>query len=125
MMKKQRPVNLNLFTIRFPRTAIVSILHRITGVLIFLSLPLLLCALQQSISSADSFAHLQASLASVLGKIFAWFILSAFLCHILAGLRHLFMDMGVGETLKAARFSAALVLTLVIFSMLGLGFLLW
>jgi len=125
MMNKQRPVNLNLFTIRFPRTAIVSILHRISGVLIFLSLPLLLCALQQSISSADSFAHLQASLASPLGKLLAWFILSAFLCHILAGLRHLLMDMGVGETLGIARFTATLVLVLTILSMLGLGFLLW
>ena len=124
-MKDPRPVSLNLLTIRFPRTAIVSILHRISGVLIFLSLPILLCALQCSIQSAESFEHVKTLLSLPLGKLFAWFILSVFLCHILAGLRHLSMDMGIGETLKAARFSAALVLTLTVFSMFGLGFLLW
>ena len=124
-MKDPRPFNLNLLTIRFPRTAIVSILHRISGVLIFLILPVLLYALQCSTQSAASFEQIKTFLSLPLSKLFVWFILSVFLCHILAGLRHLSMDMGIGETLKAARFSAALVLTLVVFSMFGLGFLLW
>jgi succinate dehydrogenase / fumarate reductase cytochrome b subunit len=124
-MKDPRPINLNLWTIRFPHTAIVSILHRITGVVIFLSLPVLLCILQCSLKSAESFEHLQILLALPLNKFSVWLMLSAVLCHVLAGLRHLLMDMGVGESLKAARFSATLVLVLTIISMSGLGFLLW
>ena len=124
-MDKARPMNLNLLTIRFPRTAIVSILHRITGVMIFLSLPVLLCILQCSLKSAESFQRLQILLALPLNKFLVWLMLSVVLCHVLAGLRHLSMDMGVGETLGTARFTATLVLALTVLSMLGLGFLLW
>lgn len=124
-MDKVSPMNLNLLTIRFPRTAIVSILHRITGVLIFLSLPILLCILQGSVKSAESFQHLQILLALPLNKFFIWFILSIVVCHVFAGLRHLLMDMGVGESLKAARSSATLVLVLTVLSAGALGFLLW
>jgi succinate dehydrogenase / fumarate reductase cytochrome b subunit len=118
-------MNLNLMTIRFPRTALVSILHRITGVIIFLSLPFLLYILQVSLVSGESFQHLQIFLAKPFNKFLVWFILSAFSYHVLAGIRHLCMDMGMGESLQAGRFSADLVLVLAIISMGSAGFLLW
>ncbi len=124
-MKKTRPMNLNLLTIRLPHTALVSILHRITGVIIFLSLPFLLYLLQGSLVSGESFQHLQVLLAKPLNTFLIWFIFSIFSCHVLAGIRHLCMDMGVGESLQAGRRSAALVLVLAVVSMGGAGFLLW
>ena len=54
--KNKRPVYLNLFQIRLPVAGVVSILHRITGVVMVISLPLSLYALQQSLASADEYA---------------------------------------------------------------------
>ena len=55
---KRRPKNLNLFTIRLPINAVVSILHRVSGVGLFLCLPLILLALQSLVASESSYATL-------------------------------------------------------------------
>ena len=66
---KQRPVYLNLVRIRLPLPGIVSILHRISGaVLFFVGLPLLLVALQRSLGSPEAFHGLRAALATPLAK---------------------------------------------------------
>jgi len=106
----KRPVNLNLFTIKFPLPAIVSILHRASGALVFLLIPLLLWMLQASLKAPVQFDDLQDTLNNFFVKLIIWLLVSALLYHLVAGIRHLLMDLGLGESLRAARFSAWLVM---------------
>ncbi len=102
-MNDKRPVNLDLTTIKFPVTAIASITHRITGVAVFVALPVLLWMMDRSMASPESFSDLKQLMNSPLSKLVLWAILSALLYHFVAGIRHLVMDMGVGETLEGGR----------------------
>lgn len=106
-----RPVNLNLLTISFPITAIISILHRVSGVVIFLSLPILLYWLTISLRSPFEFYELQNCFHdSFLLKAMVHAIIAAVVYHLVAGLRHLSMDFGFGETFKAATYTSWFVL---------------
>jgi succinate dehydrogenase / fumarate reductase cytochrome b subunit len=58
MQQRKRPKNLNLFTIRLPVNAIISILHRMSGMVLFLVLPALLWTLSQSVQSEVSYTAL-------------------------------------------------------------------
>lgn len=102
-MNDKRPVNLDLTTIKFPVTAIASIFHRMTGVAIFVAIPVLLWMLDRSLASPESFADLKQLMTSPLAKLVVWAILAVILYHLVAGIRHLIMDMGVGETLEGGR----------------------
>lgn len=124
-VKKIRPVNLNLFTISFPITAIVSILHRITGFLLFLFVPLIIWAFDASLSSPDSFAAVQAIFKLFIVKFLIWVCLSGLVYHTLAGFRHFVMDFGWGESLKAMRIGAKIILILAVLSSILLGIWLW
>lgn len=124
-MKDKRPVNLNLLKIRFPAAAIVSILHRVSGVIVFLLLPLLLWLLSQSLASVATFNALHADLMQPGLKFFVWALLSALLYHFVAGIRHLFMDAGIGETLIGGKLSAYLVFALSAMGIILLGVWLW
>lgn len=124
-MKAKRPVNLDLTTIKFPPTAIASILHRISGVIIFILLPLLLWMLQVSLKSQESFDMLRDLLASPLLTLLVWGILAALIYHILAGIRHLLMDMHIGDTYKTSRKTAIAVIALSIIGFIVVGVLLW
>ncbi len=101
-MKKNRPVNLNLAAFKWPVTAISSGLHRITGILLFLSIPFCLWALQMSMTESG-FAEIKSIMNGVIPKLIMWAILSMLSYHIVAGIRHLLMDGGIGETLEGAR----------------------
>jgi len=124
-VNKKRPVNLNLMTIQFPITAIISILHRLSGVLLFLAIPLLLWMFQRSLQSAYDFHQLRALLQTPLVSIFLWFLLSALFYHLLAGIRHLVMDTGVGDSLAHGRLGAKIVLALAIIMAIMIGVWLW
>jgi len=110
--KKPRPKNLNLFTIRMPVNALVSILHRVSGVVLFLILPVLLLLLQLSLSSAAGFAIVQNLLNSVVIKLLMLGLAWAFFHHFFAGIRHLAMDVHWATTLIKARFTSKVVLVL-------------
>jgi succinate dehydrogenase / fumarate reductase cytochrome b subunit len=120
-----RPKNLNLLTIRLPINALVSILHRVTGCVLFLILPLLLLTLQWSLSSEQSFATVKNILNSPFIKLvffgFAW----AFFHHFFAGLRHLAMDVHWMTTLMKARLTSKIVLVLGILTTLLVAIKLW
>jgi succinate dehydrogenase / fumarate reductase cytochrome b subunit len=122
---QQRPVFLNLFQIRFPLTAIVSIMHRISGILMFLFIPFMLSILQMSLVSQNSFDELSLTFNHPLIKISILLILSATIYHTLAGLRHIIMDLGFGDSRALAKISSILVLTLAILTILWLGIRLW
>lgn len=124
-MKKVRPVNLDLTTIRLPITAIVSILHRLSGVLMFLFIPALLWMLQASAFSDDGFVNMQNSLTSPVGKVVIWVILSATFYHLVAGIRHILMDFGLGETKQSGPMGARITLIIGIILAILTGVWLW
>ncbi|WP_177412174.1 succinate dehydrogenase, cytochrome b556 subunit [Pseudomonas cavernae] len=109
-VNSQRPVNLDLRTIKLPVTAYTSILHRISGVILFLGIAVLLFALDKSLASEEGFEQVKACLASPLAKLVIWGLLSALLYHLVAGIRHLIMDMGIGETLEGGKLGSQIVL---------------
>jgi len=101
-----RPKHLNLLRIRLPFPALVSILHRVSGALLFLALPLLLCAFNLSLRSAHDYGRVLDVLSAWPVKILLVGLCWAFFHHLCAGLRHLALDMHWGVGLKAARASA-------------------
>ena len=124
-MNDKRPVNLDLSTIKFPVTAIASITHRVTGVAIFLALPILLWMLDRSLASPESFADLKELMTSPLVKLVGWAILAVLLYHLVAGIRHLVMDAGVGESLEGGRRGAKLVFIISVVLILLVGGWIW
>lgn len=124
-MKDKRPKNLNLFTIHFPVPAIVSILHRITGVILFLCIPFFLWVLQHSLSSQAHFDYIHSILITPVMKFIVWGGLSAYIYHLFAGVRHLLMDIHIGEELRSGRIFAMLTLFFSIVSIIGMGIWLW
>lgn len=121
----QRPVNLDLATLKFPPMAIVSILHRISGMALFLLLPIMMFFLSQSLQSQESFTALQIQLMSPYCKGLLWVFSTALVYHILAGFRHMFMDIGLGEQLVTARRSAITIIALAVILTLCLGVWIW
>ena len=108
---KPRPVYLNLARIRLPLPGIVSILHRVSGAVLFLvGLPLLLVGVQTSLASPESFEALRAMAASPVAKIVLIGLIWAYLHHFFAGLRYLLLDIHQFIELKPARQSSMVVL---------------
>ncbi|MDX1525340.1 MULTISPECIES: succinate dehydrogenase, cytochrome b556 subunit [Pseudidiomarina] len=124
-MKKQRPVNLELSTIRFPAAAISSILHRVSGVIMLGGVGFLVWALATSLQSAEGFALVQDLLTGFVAKFIAWGILTALGYHLLAGVRHMVMDLGHWEELDSGRISAQAVFVLAILVSVLVGVWLW
>lgn len=124
-MNSQRPVNLDLRTIKLPITAYTSILHRISGVILFLGLAVLLYGLDKSLSSPEGFAEVKECLANPLAKFVIWGLLSALLYHLVAGVRHLIMDLGVGETLEGGKLGSKVVIAISVILIVLLGVWIW
>jgi succinate dehydrogenase / fumarate reductase cytochrome b subunit len=122
---KQRPKNLNLLTIQFPIPAIVSILHRISGVVLFLMIPLILWVLTVSLNSPEDFQRIHDSLATPFAKIVVLVFLAPFLFHFVAGIRHLLMDMNIGSELKSGRLAAILTIVISFILVALAGFYIW
>jgi len=99
--KPKRPVhrNIHIFQImqyRLPAAGIVSILHRVSGLLLFLALPFLLYLFEKSLVSEISFETFREVIASPLAKLILLALIWAYLHHFAAGIRHLFMDLHMG-----------------------------
>ncbi len=124
-MNNNRPKFLTLYLIRLPVPALVSILHRISGLLMFLALPVLLWALQASLHSVVTYTELAGLLRHPAGKLFLLFMLWAFLHHLCAGVRFLVIDLDVGVKLGPARASAKSVLVASVVLTALLGVWLW
>ncbi|APE06109.1 MULTISPECIES: succinate dehydrogenase, cytochrome b556 subunit [Alteromonas] len=124
-MKKQRPVNLELNTIKFPPSAISSILHRVTGVAMFFALLFVIWAWAVSVQSPEGFANVQAIMDGFFGKFVAIGTASALTYHILGGLRHVVMDLGHWEELESGNTSAKATIALWIVLTVVLGVALW
>lgn len=124
-VNSQRPVNLDLRTIKLPVTAYTSILHRISGVILFLGIAIMLYALGKSLGSEEGFGEVKAWLTSPLAKFVIWGLLSALLYHLVAGLRHLIMDMGIGETLEGGKLGSKIVLAISVVLIVLAGVWIW
>jgi succinate dehydrogenase / fumarate reductase cytochrome b subunit len=96
----------DLMAFKWPITAIASIAHRIAGAVLFVGVAFILYALDLSLTSEEGFESLRAMMTSPLGKFVTWGLLSALAYHFVAGVKHLVMDMGIGETLEGGIFAA-------------------
>lgn len=116
--RRARPQHRNIhisqiLSYRLPPAGIVSILHRISGVLLFLlGIPFCLYLLQQSLTSEISFETYRAAVSSVPGKIVLLVVGWAFIHHAIAGIRYLLLDRHIGIQKEASRQTALTVLVL-------------
>ena len=108
--RKPRPKYLALNEIRQPLPAIVSILHRISGVGIFLMLPFLLYLLDRSLGSPETFETFAAVVDNWFIKLVLFGLLWAYLHHFCAGIRFLLLDVHVGVDKESSVKSARMVL---------------
>lgn len=125
VMIKKRPKHLALHLIRLPLPGFVSILHRVSGLVLFVALPLVLLMLQDSLRSIETYTRLMQVLAQPLIKLMLLGLLWAFLHHFCAGLRYLAIDLHYIGNLKQARDSSMLVLLASLALSILIGVELW
>ncbi|MFZ2540683.1 MAG: succinate dehydrogenase, cytochrome b556 subunit [Gallionella sp.] len=124
-MNKQRPKHLALHLIKLPLPGIVSILHRISGLLLFFALPLLLLMLHYSLRSIETYTQLITILSHPLFKLLLLGLLWSFLHHFCAGLRYLAIDLHYVHNLTQARNSSKVVLVVSLALTVFFGVRLW
>lgn len=93
---KPRPVFLNLMQIRLPVAGVMSIIHRATGVVMVLSIPLLMYLLDLSLAGQEGFAAAGALFDNILVKLILLGFIWGLMHHLLAGIRYLLIDIDVG-----------------------------
>lgn len=114
--RKPRPVNRNLalgdlLSYRLPISGIVSILHRISGALLFLvGIPFTLYLFQKSLTSELSFQTYRAVVGSIPGKLVLLVLIWAFVHHLVAGIRYLLLDLHIGIGKEEAMLSSKIVM---------------
>ncbi|MBE8215168.1 MAG: succinate dehydrogenase, cytochrome b556 subunit [Endozoicomonadaceae bacterium] len=120
-MNTKRPVNLDMLSIKLPLTAIASILHRISGFILVFIIGFFLYLLDCSLQSESTFTLLVKQLNQGWIQSMIWLFLSAFIYHFCAGIKHLLMDMGYGESKTSGRIAAGfcLLISVVISILLG------
>lgn len=113
-IKDNRPKYLNLLKIRLPITGIASINHRISGLILFLSIPFSLYLLQLSLIGSDGFAEMLSCLSSPIIKLGLILLLWSFVHHLFAGVRFLLIDQNIGISLSIARKTAWVVVVVAV-----------
>ena len=124
-MIKNRPKHLALHKIKLPLPGFVSILHRISGLLLFVALPALLWIFQASLNSIESYTSLIEILRHPLSKLIALGLLWAFFHHFCAGIRYLLIDLHISSSLAGARLSSKIVMVVSLTLTLLMGVALW
>jgi len=124
-VKKQRPVNLDLSTIKMHPAANASILHRVSGVIMVFAIGILLFTLSTSLSSAEGFTQIQGYLDGFFFSFIIFGCLSALTFHLLAGVRHLLMDLGHFEELASGNATAKLIMVIWLAVSAVIGVWLW
>ena len=109
-MARSRPLSPHLQIYRLPLTALTSISHRATGVLLVVGSLVLVYWLVAVASGADTFAGAQALLGSVPGRVLLLAITFSLFYHLGNGIRHLFWDAGLGFELRTAHRSGVVVI---------------
>ncbi len=124
-MKDKRPVNLDLSTIRLPLAAWASITHRVSGVILFVGIAILLYIFDLSLSGDAGFAEVRELAGSGLFRLILWGLLSALAYHMVAGIKHLLLDLGIGESREGGPLGARIVIAASILVMILLGVWIW
>jgi succinate dehydrogenase / fumarate reductase cytochrome b subunit len=128
-VKKVRPKYLSLqallFEIRLPLPGWVSILHRISGALLFVALVWLLWMLDRSLSSEAAFEKIRHYAGLWPVKVSLLVLVWAYSHHVCAGIRHLFLDLDKGIDLKTARLTSVVVFVASLSLAAFLGWKLW
>lgn len=124
-MNSKRPVNLDLGKFHFPLPAITSILHRVSGIIIFVGVAFMLYGLQLSLSGEEGFSQVSELLNSFFAKLIIWGIMSALLYHLVAGIKHLLMDMGIAEELESGRTAAKITIAISVVLIVLAGVWIW
>ena len=122
-VKSNRPVNLSMgqvldVNLKSP-VAIASILHRLSGVIVFLLVPVLLWLLDKSLSSPEGFAQVQEIFNGFFVRFIVWVFVAGLLFHFIMGVKHLFADLGVAEELESGRMAATIALILAAISVVA------
>ena len=125
-VKKKRPLWYNLSPLNLPLPGLVSFLHRVSGALLFVLTAWLLYLLDASLAGPERFEEMQRMIAHPLARLVLLAVLWAFLHHLCAGVRYLFLDLDMGVDLPTARATsgAVLAVSLALTVVLG-GLLLW
>ncbi len=127
MNKQNRPVYLNLpfLASRMSVTAKVSILHRVSGVLMFLAIPFVLSLFHKSLTNPEFYASCYAFGSLVIMKLIYIVLIWAIMHHMCAGVRFLFLDRHSGIERTTAQKTARIVLVVSILLTVLLGAMIW
>ncbi|AXY56087.1 succinate dehydrogenase, cytochrome b556 subunit [Acinetobacter chinensis] len=122
-VKSNRPVNLSMgqvldVNLKSP-VAIASILHRLSGVIVFLLVPVLLWLLDKSLSSPEGFAQVQAIFGGFIVRFIVWVFVAGLLFHFIMGIKHLLADLGFAEELQSGRVASTVALILAAISVIA------
>jgi succinate dehydrogenase / fumarate reductase cytochrome b subunit len=119
-------VNLDLTTIQLPVTALTSILHRVSGVAVFVGLALIIYLFDQASASEESFLAIkECSNNSFLTRLALWAVVSALLFHTVMGVKHLIADLGFGETIESGKRASTIALAVAVVLILLAGVWIW
>ena len=124
-VNKKRPVNLDIGTIALPITAYTSILHRASGAALFVGVGILMWLLDVSLASEDGFNRVKAIFDSFFCKLIVWGVLIALIYHSAAGVKHLVMDVGIGETMEGGVRGSRIVLIVTAILAVLVGAAIW
>jgi len=124
-VKDNRPVNLDIGTMRLPITAWASISHRASGVLLFAGMAVLLWMLDTSLSGPEGFESVKQCLQGGFAKLVVWVIVSGLIYHTFAGVKHLVMDFGIGESMEGGVLATRIVIILSAVFILLAGAWIW
>ena len=111
----------SLIHYRFPLQALASILHRLSGVILFCLIPFVLWLLHLSLSSEASFLMVKDFMGSPVVAFFMWVALSALFYHLIAGIKHLLMDVGYFEEKTSSKVASIVVIILGCVAAIGIG----
>lgn len=128
LKKKQKAIYLNIRTIKFPITAIASILHRVSGFFLFIIIGPILWLLKLSLSSEEEFYKINNFLVKndCFFKVLAWIIMIILSYHIVFGIRQMLMDFGfLKQSLLMGKISANFVFMLVVLFSICIGIYIW
>ena len=124
-MNKKRPLNLDLSTIKLPIAGFASFFHRVSGILLFAGMAVLLWMLDSSLDSQESFAAVRDLSSNPIYKFVLFIVLAGLAYHMVMGIRHLIMDFGVGESLKGGQLGAKIGFVIAFLVIVLIGVWVW
>ena len=124
-MRKERPKNLDLTTVKMPVTATASILHRVSGIIVFIALAIFLTLLNCSLSSAENFQRVQGYFDLFIVEFVFWGALTGLAYHAVFGIRHMIQDMGHWEEMESSSLSAKIGFIITAALSILAGYLVW